>query len=170
MEDYKLNILRLCKVCWTYFEKFSSQDKAILFWERHDGMPIILDNSASKALTQQTQISEHLMTARFVTSHAKVTIIQCCMPPTDHEEVVKDKYFQELQDLVSHVSHYDITTVMGNMNAHIGRDRSGFGQVLGPHAYGMCRDNGNCLINFLAMINLKIGSSIFQYKDIHKIT
>ena len=56
------------------------------------------------------------------------------------------------------------------MNAVIGGDQSGFKQVLGPIVYGKCSDNSNCLTNFRAINNLKIGSSLFQHQDIHKIT
>ena len=58
---------------------------------------------------------------------------------------------------------------MGDLNAQIGRDRSGFEQVLGPHACVKCMDNSNHFVNFFAMNDLKIGSFIFQHKDIHKI-
>ena len=80
MEDYKLNILGLCEVCWSDFGKFSSEIKMILFSERHDGIhcdcvAIILDKRTSEAHTQLTPINEHLMMTRFVTSHAKVTVI-----------------------------------------------------------------------------------------------
>ena len=47
------------------------------------------------------------MIARFVTSHAKVTIIMHSMPSIDHEEVEKDEYFQELVDLINHIPHHD---------------------------------------------------------------
>ena len=63
------------------------------------------------------------MTARLVTSHAKVTIIQCYSPPNDHE--------QQLQVMVCHMLCHDITIVISDMNAQIGGDRSGFEQVLG---------------------------------------
>ena len=105
----------------------------------------------------------------FVTSHAKVTMVKCYAPPNDHEEVQKDEYYQQLQDLISHISCHDINIVMGDMNTQIGCDRSDFEHVLGQHAYGKHMDNGNNFINFCAMNKLKISSSIFQHKDIHKI-
>ena len=81
-EDYKLNILGLCKIYWTASGNFSSEDKMTKFSGGYhgihcDSMAIILDKSASQALTQWTPISECLMMARFVTLCAKVPIIQC---------------------------------------------------------------------------------------------
>ena len=108
------------------------------------------------------------MMASFVTSHAKVTIIQDNTPPNNHEEVKKDEYHQQLQYLVSHTPHHDITIVMGDMNVQIVEDRCGFEQVLDQHAYGNCRDNSNHFINFCTMNKYNIGSSILQHKDILK--
>ena len=40
------------------------------------------------------------------------------MPPNDHKEV-EDKYYQQLQDLVSQIPCHDINIVMGDMNTQI---------------------------------------------------
>ena len=55
-------------------------------------------------------------------------------------------------------------TVMGDMNIQIGRDSSGFEQILGSHAYGEHMDNGNHFNNLCAVNNLKISLSAFQHK------
>ena len=65
------------------------------------------------------------MTARFITSDAKVTIIQYYSPPNDHENAEKDDY-QELQEVVNNILQHDLAIFIGDMNAEIGRDRSGF--------------------------------------------
>ena len=82
-EDYNLNMLGLSKVCWKGTSKFTYEGMTILFSGRHNGIhhggiAIILDGSASRALSQWTQVNYGLMMARFVTSYAKVLIIQCC--------------------------------------------------------------------------------------------
>ena len=89
MEDYNLNILGLSKVCWT--DIFTCEDKTILSTGRQDGIhcggiAIILDRSVSRALSRGMPVIDGIMMARFVTSDAKVMIVQCCEPPNDHED------------------------------------------------------------------------------------
>ena len=70
----------------------------------------------------------------------------------------KDSFYEQQQDLVVNIPHHDIIIVMGDMNAQVGGDWSGFEHVLGPHAFGKRTENGNCLVQFCAMNNLMIGS------------
>ena len=82
--------------------------ETILFSGRQDGIhhgdvTIILDGSASRAILQWMPVSDGLMMARFITPHAKVMIIQCYAPPSDHEDAEKDDYYQKLQELVNNI-------------------------------------------------------------------
>ena len=175
MEAYKIHILGLSEVRWLESGKFMSKNKTILFSGRQDnihrdGVALILDKQAVSALEEWTPVNERLLTARFITAHAKVTVIQCYAPPNDHDDDDKDAFYQQLQDLVEKVPRHDILLVMGDLNAQIGEDRSGFEDVLGPHGYGKRTDNGDRFVQFCAMNNMKVGSTLFEHKDIHRIT
>lgn len=85
--------------------------------------------------------------------------MQCYAPTNDHEDLDKDAIYQQLQDVVNKIPCYDIVIFMGDLNAQVGGNRSGFEHVLGPDAQGKHSDNGDCLIQFCSMNNMKIGSS-----------
>ena len=91
---------------------------------------------------------EVLLRARFITQHAKISIIQCYAPTNQHEESKKDEFYLQLQDQIDSIPRHDIKIVMGDMNAQIGGDQSGFEPVLGPHAYGRRTENGDRFIQF----------------------
>ena len=129
-----------------------------------DGVAIILDKDTNSVLP----VDEQLITARFVTAHAKVTITQCYAPPNNHDDYEKDSFYE--QQLIDKIPHHNITIVMGDTNAQIDGDRSGFKQVLESHAFVKRTENGNRFVQFCAMNNLMIGSTLFEHKDIHKIT
>ena len=101
-----------------------------------------------------------------MTYHAKVSIIHCYAPTNDHEDVDEEDIYQQLWDLVNKILHHDIKIVMGNMNAQMRSDRSRFERVHKLHAYGTWMENEDHFTQFC----YKIGSIIFQQKDIHKIT
>ena len=90
-------------------------------------------------------------------THAKVTVIQCYAPLSDHDSAKKDPFYQWLQDLAEKVPCHDILLIIGDLNAQIGEDWSGFEHVLGPHGYGRQTDNGECLVQLCALINMKVG-------------
>ena len=175
MEAYKINILSVSEVHWTDSGKIVSENKTILFSGRQDGVhrdgvALITDKFANSALEEWTPINERLMTARFITSHAKVSIVPCYAPTNEHDDADKDAFYQQLQDAVDKIPRHDILIVMGDLNAQIGGSRSGFEHVLDPHAFGNRTDNGDRFTQFCAMNSMKIGSSLFDHKNIYKIT
>ena len=91
MDGYKINILGLSEVRWTSSGEFTSENKTILFSGRQDnihreGVAFILDRASKNALVEWVPVNERLITARFMTPHAKVSIIQCYAPTNDHED------------------------------------------------------------------------------------
>ena len=53
-----------------------------------------MDKFANSALEEWTPINERLMTARFITSHAKVSIVPCYAPTNEHDDADKDAFYQ----------------------------------------------------------------------------
>ena len=60
--------------------------------------------------------------------------------------------------------------VIGDLNARTGSVNTDIERVLGKEGFGMINNNGERLIETCHENNLVIGGSIFQHKDIHKIT
>ena len=116
MEKYKINIPSFNEVRWTDSGSFKLGNKTILFPGRQydihrGGVTVILDKDANSALTEWTPVNERLITAIFVTSHAKVTIIQCYAPSNNHDDDETDSFYEQLQDLVNKIPYHDITVV-----------------------------------------------------------
>ena len=175
MEAYKINILGISEVRWTDLGKIISENKTILFSGRQDGVhwdgrALIMDKFANSALEEWTPIIGRLMTAKFITSHAKVSIVQCYAPTNERDDADQDAFYQQLQDVVGKIPRHDILIVVGDLNAQIGGSRSGFEHVLDPHAFGNRTDNGDRFTKFCAMNSTKIWLSLFDHKNIHNIT
>ena len=82
LEAHKINVLGLSEVRWTDSGKIVLENETILFSGRQDGVhwdgrALIMDKFANSALEEWTPIIGRLMTAKFITSHAKVSIVQC---------------------------------------------------------------------------------------------
>ena len=63
--------------------------------------------------------------------------------------------------------------LIGDLNAQIGADRSGWEEVVGGMAKGERSDNGERLLYLRSSHGLKIGGSFFRHKDcthVHPLT
>ncbi len=98
-----------------------------------------------------------------------MNIIQCYAPTNDSEED-KEDFYNRLQTIIDSHSWRDITMVMGDINAKIGRDNSGYEEVMGREDLGEMNENGERFADLCAVRNLVIGGSVFPHRQIHKAT
>nr|KAG5708303.1 hypothetical protein BaRGS_034334 [Batillaria attramentaria] len=116
--------------------------------------------------------THRIITAKFITKKKdiKLNIIQCYAPTNDAEEEKKDDFYQQLQTVIDRGGAKDMTILMGDFNAKIGSDNTGYEDTMGTHGLGQMNENGERFANFCALNQLVIGGSIFPHKRIHKAT
>ena len=91
-------------------------------------------------------------------------------PTEDAEEEEKDKFYEMLERRVNKLSNYDLKVVLGDANAKIGTEYL-WRDVAGKESlHKEANDNGERLCSFAVANNLKIMSTFFPRKNIHKET
>ena len=89
----------------------------------------------------------------------------------DAEPEVKDEFYEQLQAVIERAPSHDKLVMMGDWNAKVGRPNQGKEGIVGKHALeGDRTDNRERFVNFCALNNLAITSTMFPHKDIHKYT
>ncbi|VDP30451.1 unnamed protein product [Schistosoma margrebowiei] len=58
---------------------------------------------------------------------------------------------------------------MGDFNAKVGTDNTGYEDIMGRHGLGERNENGERFADLCAFNKLVIGGTIFPHKRIHKI-
>ncbi|XP_056022186.1 craniofacial development protein 2-like [Ostrea edulis] len=129
-----------------------------------------MSKDASKGLIGWKPINDRLITARFNTNYGKLSIIQCYTPTNEDTDEMKEEFYNTLILLIQEVPKHDVLMVMGDLNAKVGQDNTGFENIMGKEAVGLINDNGERLIEMCITNNLVIGGSLFQHKNIHKTT
>lgn len=137
-----------------------------------EGVAIMLAKEAQRALINRQAVSLRIITARFATkkNNIGINIIQCYAPTNDAEDEKKEEFYDQLQSVVNKQGDKDVTILMGDLNAKIGADNTGYEQVMGRHGLGRMNENGEQFAEFCAQNNLVIGGSVFEHRRIHKAT
>ncbi|XP_060756794.1 craniofacial development protein 2-like [Neoarius graeffei] len=97
-------------------------------------------------------------------------VIQCYAPTNEAEEEIKDDFYYQLQAVLDRRGAKDITILMGDFNAKIGVDNTGYEDVMGIHGLGQMNENGERFADLCSLNELVIGGSIFPHKRIHLAT
>ena len=90
---------------------------------------------ATRALIGWEPVSERIMTASFRTTHRRIplTIIMCYAPTNDAAEETKEEFYEMLQHTVEKRGEKEIILIMGDLNAKVGDDNTGYERAMGRH-------------------------------------
>ena len=130
----------------------------------------ILSSLVSKLDKPPKGINDRLMTLRLPLQGKKfATIISAYAPTMTNPDDIKEKFYEDLNSILSSVPKQDKLILLGDFNARVGQDHESWAGVLGTQGIGSCNDNGLLLLQTCASHNLTITNTIFRL-PIHKKT
>ena len=176
----KLDVLGISEVRWTQAGQARLVTGELFLYSGHEendaphtqGVGLMLSRQAQRALIGWEAHGPRIISASFHTKkkRIKLNIVQCYAPTNDGDEEDKNQFYCRLQKILEMYPEKDITILMGDINAKIGPDNTGYEHIMGTHALGEMNDNGERFVDLCALSNLVIGGSIFPHKRIHKNT
>lgn len=121
-------------------------------------------------LSFEPDLSDRICKLKLKGKFQNITIISIYAPMEDDEEEEKDKFYDDLTEICCRTSRHDITLILGDYNAKIGREPV-IGRVADKYSLHDCSsENGIRVCDFAASQDMWISSVSFQHKDIHKQT
>lgn len=174
-DDYRLDILGIAEVRWTGSGQITSDGKTFVYSghaDRHErGVGFVLSKEAAAALVGWKPVSDRIITARFQTRSAKITVVQIYAPVEDADDAAKDAFYDQLQEEIDIVPRHDLLFVIGDYNAQLDGSRAGFEAVVGPHGSSTrTNNNGDRMRSFCTLNHLCVGNTFYAHKRIHKAT
>ncbi|KAM9354979.1 LOW QUALITY PROTEIN: androglobin [Pholidichthys leucotaenia] len=121
-------------------------------------------------LTSWIPESSPIKNTRFTTrkKNIKLNVIQCYAPTNDADDEKKEDLYQQLQAVIDRGGAKDMTILMGDFNAKIRSDNTGYEDIMRTHGLGQMSENGECFADLCTLNQLVIGGSIFPHRHINK--
>ncbi|VDO47732.1 unnamed protein product [Schistosoma margrebowiei] len=136
------------------------------------GVVLMLSKVARNAIVGWESHGSRIIKASFKTKKEGIlmNIIQCYAPTNDSNNDIKDQFYERLQSVIEKCPRKDLTILMGDLNAKVRIDNTGYEDIMGRHGLGQRNENGEGFANLCAFNKLVIGGTIFPHKRIHKAT
>ena len=178
MQRNKVDILGISETHWIHSgQKRLGTGELVLPAGRDDGIhaegvALVLGKLAQKTLRGWEPHGPRIVMASFTTRtrNVNMNVVQIYAPTEVATEDDKDDFYNKLQVVLDKLPKKDVNIVMGDANAKIGSDNTGYEDIMGKHGLGTMNNNGERLADMCAFNRLVIGGSIFPHKRIHKIT
>ena len=114
-------------------------------------------------------INDRLMTLRLPLSGNKhATIASAYAPTMTNPDEVKDKFYDDLDNVISATPRTDKLILLGDFNARVGTDHQTWEGVIGPEGVGKCNSNGLLLLRKCAEHDLLITNTVFRLPNRNK--
>jgi exonuclease III len=137
---------------------------------RVHGVGFIVDKRWSDKVIDWTPINDRLCVLRVRTKFFNLSVINCYAPHNEHADNEKEAFYDCLERAYKKCPRHDIKIVIGDLNARVGREEA-FVPIIGRHSlHRESNDNGLRLINFATAHNMRVSSTFFNHKNIHKAT
>nr|XP_054749441.1 uncharacterized protein LOC129254921 [Lytechinus pictus] len=109
-------------------------------------------------------LNDRLMTVRLPLCGERkfITIISAYAPTMTNTDETKDKFYEDLNNVITAVPHADKLTILGDFNARVGHDSVSWEGVIGKHGVGNCNSNGLLLLQTCAEHGLLITNTVFN--------
>jgi hypothetical protein len=99
-----------------------------------------------------------------------VIVLNVHAPTEDKTDDVKDSFYEELERVFDKFRKYHMKSLQGDFNAKVGKEDI-FKPTIGKeNLHEISNDNGVKLVNFATSKNLRVKSTIFPHRNIHKHT
>ncbi|VDP23363.1 unnamed protein product [Schistosoma margrebowiei] len=180
MRRYNLAVLGISETHWTQAGKKRLATGEMLLYSGHEeenvphtqGVALMLSKVARNAFVGWESHGPRIIKASFKTKKEGIlmNIIQCYAPTNDSNDDIKDQFYERLQSVIEKCPRKDLTILMGDLNAKVGIDNTGYEYIIGRDGLGERNENGERFANLCAFNKLVIGGTIFPHKRIHKAT
>jgi endonuclease/exonuclease/phosphatase family metal-dependent hydrolase len=98
-------------------------------------------------------------------------LINAYAPTKDKTEEIKEQFYDDLQTMADKVPKSDLTIILGDVNAKLGKEQPAYQKIAGKHTlHEETNRNGELLRDFAAANNMIVMSTQFQHKWIRKGT
>jgi hypothetical protein len=91
-------------------------------------------------------------------------------PTEDKIGDMKDRFYEELEQVLDKFPMYHMKILSGDFNAKVGREDI-FKPTIGNESlHEISNDNGVRVVNFVTSKNLTVKSTMFPHRNIHEVT
>ncbi|XP_039309130.1 craniofacial development protein 2-like [Solenopsis invicta] len=168
LERNRVKIAGISETHWRGRGHFRSNNFAIYFSGPDDasrnGVAFMVHGTLARAVLGYETVSDRIISIRLKAKPCTLNIIQVYAPTSEADEEDMDNFYSSLQRIIEKIPNREVTIIMGDWNAKVGRTDGDnhIRDVLGRYGIGIRNDRGSRLIQFCIDNNLAIANTMFK--------
>ncbi|XP_042886502.1 craniofacial development protein 2-like [Penaeus japonicus] len=159
----KVDIMGLSEVRWEGTGIISDKDITFIYsgGETHQrGVGVMMTANAAKSIAGYWAISDRIILVKLTGKQIDVNLIQVYAPTCDYTDEDIENFYESLTAAKKLCKQHEITLVMGDLNAKIGKGR--YEDIVGNFGLGNRNERGDTWIEWCSVEKQVIANSFFQ--------
>ena len=112
-----------------------------IFWIENEkgrcGVGILLSEEWIGKVFDINRVSDRIVMIKLAIDNKIITILSCYAPQVGLDDIIKDTFYDQLQDIVRKLGADETFVICGDLNGHIANLANGYEGVHGGYGYGL---------------------------------
>ena len=175
MKERKIDILGLCETRLKEEGRKTIHNDYQIIWKGRNqdskhGVAFILTPEMANKVISINYKNERIIGIDIDLKHKQISLIQVYAPQQGRPVREKEEFYENLQDTYEEAPFKENIIILGDLNGHIGTERTGIGNIIGAFSIGNRNNEGERLIDFCVLNSLSIMNTYYKHQDSHKWT
>jgi len=172
---YRWGVLVISKTRWVGEGEMMSEGIKIIYSGRRDnqhreGVALLPGKRAQSAYKEHKAVNSRIISVTFQGHHRDSKIIQIYAPDSSPEDEDVEELYENLEEKIRCAKRGDVVMVIGDFNSKVGRDNSGFEDIMGRFGVGDRSERGERMLEFCQRNQLSVTNTYFYHREQHRYT
>lgn len=154
-------------------QEFIQKDFTLYYSDLHrqgkHNVCFMINSKTHGSIMSFTHVNEKIYKLRIKGKFHNITFINTYAPTEDADELITEQFYDRLQQKCDNIPRHECIIIFGDANAKLGKEEL-FQDVIGEHSlHDEINENGKRLVHLATLNNLRITSTCFPHKNIHKV-
>ncbi|KAM2865587.1 hypothetical protein COP2_021752 [Malus domestica] len=171
----RINIMCLQETKWVGRKAKDLENSGFKLWysgtnRTINGVGIIVDKTLTQDVVDVKRVGDRIMAIKIVIGQELINVISAYAPQVGLDTSSKEKFWEDLGDLVQGIAHTEKLFIGGDLNGHVGRETGNYGGFHGGHGFGERNEDGEAILDFAMAYDLFLANTFFKKREEHVIT
>ncbi|XP_050141126.1 uncharacterized protein LOC126617112 [Malus sylvestris] len=171
----RINIMCLQETKWVGRKAKDLENSGFKLWysgtnRTRNGVGIIVDKTLTQDVVDVKRVGDRIMAIKIVIGQELINVISAYAPQVGLDTSSKEKFWEDLGDLVQGIAQTEKLFIGGDLNGHVGRETGNYGGFHGGHGFGERNKDGEAILDFAMAYDLFLANTFFKKREEHVIT